>query len=257
LLFFGTKSRLYSGNSVIKGFLFELDSFSFWGGRIRSWFFGCPIKVIVICKCFCQHLVLAGQESNNHKNLGDRTPRSLQSPHEDVTVTTMMSLQHPTNNKFTLFHSIDRHWIEKYHVLTVLKLVESQAQAMIAGMLPYLQWKFGACNHKKGRLPNGSNQLLGHEQQMLTGTWLKNVLKTPVYLGKHEGILHLSNLWCSVSCQVLVQATFECSGEMSVQGLVCLNRGSLEVVLPLQHLICQHIGIEPSPVDLGEWYPVC
>jgi len=51
----------------------------------------------------------------------------------------MMSLAHATNNKFAFFHSIDRHWIEKCHVLTVLKLAESQVQAMIAGMLPYLQ----------------------------------------------------------------------------------------------------------------------
>jgi len=29
----------------------------------------------------------------------------------------MMSLQHPTNNKFALVHSIDRHWIKKCHVL--------------------------------------------------------------------------------------------------------------------------------------------
>jgi len=52
----------------------------------------------------------------------------------------MMSLQHPTkNNKFALFHSIDKHWIEKCHVLTVLKSAKSHARAMIAGMLPYLQ----------------------------------------------------------------------------------------------------------------------
>jgi len=33
--------------------------------------------------------------------------------------TAIMSLSHPSNNKFTLFHSIDRHWFEKCHVLTV------------------------------------------------------------------------------------------------------------------------------------------
>ncbi len=62
----------------------------------------------------------------------------------------MMTLRHPTNEKFALFHSIDRHWIEKCHVLTVLKSAEAQARSMIAGMLPYLQWKFGADNKKKG-----------------------------------------------------------------------------------------------------------
>jgi len=62
----------------------------------------------------------------------------------------MMTLRHPTNEKFALFHSIDRHWIEKCHVLTVLKSAEAQARSMIAGMLPYLQWKFGADDKKKG-----------------------------------------------------------------------------------------------------------
>jgi len=68
--------------------------------------------------------------------------------------TAIMSLSHPSNNKFTLFHSIDRHWFEKCHVSTVLKLAESQACAMIAGMLPYLQWKFGADDLKKGKIAN-------------------------------------------------------------------------------------------------------
>ena len=66
--------------------------------------------------------------------------------------TAMMSLKHPTNNKFALFHSIDRHWIEKSHVLTVLKSAESHARAMIAGMLPYLQWKFAPDDNKKGHI---------------------------------------------------------------------------------------------------------
>jgi len=61
----------------------------------------------------------------------------------------MMSLHHPTNEKFALFHTIDRHWIEKCHVLMVLKSAEAQARSMIAGMLPYLQWKFGANDKKK------------------------------------------------------------------------------------------------------------
>jgi len=64
--------------------------------------------------------------------------------------TVMMSLEHPTNNKFALFHSIDQHWIEKCHVLMVLKSTESQARAMIAGMLPYLQWKYSMDDTKKG-----------------------------------------------------------------------------------------------------------
>jgi len=38
--------------------------------------------------------------------------------------TAMMSLCHPTNNKFALFHS---NWIEKCHILSILKSAESQA----------------------------------------------------------------------------------------------------------------------------------
>jgi len=64
----------------------------------------------------------------------------------------MMSLSHPTNNKFALFHTIDRHWLEKCHVLTVLKSAEPQARAMIARMLPYLQWKFGMDEKKKSQI---------------------------------------------------------------------------------------------------------
>jgi len=66
--------------------------------------------------------------------------------------TAMMSLKHPTSNKFTLFHSIDKHWIKKSHILTVLKSAESHACAMIAGMLPYLQWKFAPDDSKKGHI---------------------------------------------------------------------------------------------------------
>jgi len=55
----------------------------------------------------------------------------------------MMTIKHPTNAKFNLFHSIDRHRLEKCHMLTVLKSAESAARAMIAAMLPYLLWKLG------------------------------------------------------------------------------------------------------------------
>jgi len=53
----------------------------------------------------------------------------------------MMALRHPTNPKFALFHLIDKHFRDACYVLTVLKLAESQAHAMIAAMLPYLLWQ--------------------------------------------------------------------------------------------------------------------
>jgi len=53
----------------------------------------------------------------------------------------MMSIHHPTNEKFALFHSIDKSWRETCHILMVLKSAESYAHAMISALLPYLQWK--------------------------------------------------------------------------------------------------------------------
>ena len=53
----------------------------------------------------------------------------------------MMDLRHPTNNKFNLFHSIDKHFRDTCYMLTVLKSAESHAHAMIAAMLPYLLWQ--------------------------------------------------------------------------------------------------------------------
>jgi len=53
----------------------------------------------------------------------------------------MMDIRHPTNAKFTLFHSIDKSWREACHILTVLKSTELYAHAMISALLPYLQWK--------------------------------------------------------------------------------------------------------------------
>jgi len=54
----------------------------------------------------------------------------------------MMDLCHPTNKKFNLFHTIDKHFHEKCHVLTILKLAELEAHTMIAAMLPYLLWQY-------------------------------------------------------------------------------------------------------------------
>jgi len=53
----------------------------------------------------------------------------------------MMDLHHPTNKKFNLFHTIDKHFWDKCHVLTVLKSAESQAHTMITAMLSYLLWQ--------------------------------------------------------------------------------------------------------------------
>jgi len=53
----------------------------------------------------------------------------------------MMDLRHPTNQKFNLFHSIDKHFHNTCYILTVLKSAESHAHAMIMAMLPYLLWQ--------------------------------------------------------------------------------------------------------------------
>ena len=61
----------------------------------------------------------------------------------------IMSIPHPTNKKFTLFHSVDKSRFEPCHVLTVLKSAESYGRAMIAGLLPYLLWKFAGSDSRK------------------------------------------------------------------------------------------------------------
>jgi len=53
----------------------------------------------------------------------------------------MMDIRHPTNKKFVLFHTIDKHFHDTSYVLTVLKSAESHAHVMIAAMLPYLLWQ--------------------------------------------------------------------------------------------------------------------
>ncbi len=59
----------------------------------------------------------------------------------------MMSIKHPANPCFSLFHSIDKHWKDNCYVVTCLKLANSLAHAMIAALLPYVKWtleaKFG------------------------------------------------------------------------------------------------------------------
>jgi len=54
----------------------------------------------------------------------------------------MMTIHHPSNSKFALFHLVDKSWREVCHILTTLKLAESYAHAMISALLLFLQWKF-------------------------------------------------------------------------------------------------------------------
>jgi len=62
----------------------------------------------------------------------------------------IMSIPHPANKKLTLFHSVDKSCFETCHILMVLKSVELYGRAMIAGLLPYLLWKFaGPTNTRK------------------------------------------------------------------------------------------------------------
>jgi len=70
----------------------------------------------------------------------------------------MMDLCHPTNKKFALFHTIDKHFRDACYVLTVLKSAESHTHAMIAAMLPYLMWLHAQSKPglKASALKNGS-----------------------------------------------------------------------------------------------------
>jgi len=54
----------------------------------------------------------------------------------------MMSIWHPTNSKFALFHLVDKLQHKQCHILMVLKVAKSYAHAMILALLPYHQWKF-------------------------------------------------------------------------------------------------------------------
>ena len=56
----------------------------------------------------------------------------------------MMSLKHPANPRFSLFHSIDKHWKDDCYLVTCLKSADSLAHAMIAALLPYLKWTLEA-----------------------------------------------------------------------------------------------------------------
>jgi len=89
----------------------------------------------------------------------------------------MMDLRHPTNQKFNLFHSIDKHFRDKCHVLTVLKSAESHAHAMIAAMLPYLLWQHAQSKPgpKASALKNGLARQLDAGRRTPSG-----VLRTPV-----------------------------------------------------------------------------
>jgi len=50
----------------------------------------------------------------------------------------MMTIKHPANPCFSLFHSIDKHWKDDCYVITCLKY------AMIAALLPYIKWTLEA-----------------------------------------------------------------------------------------------------------------
>jgi len=52
----------------------------------------------------------------------------------------MMLLKHPANPRFSLFHSINKHWKDDCYLITCLKSADSITHAMIAALLPYLKW---------------------------------------------------------------------------------------------------------------------
>jgi len=65
---------------------------------------------------------------------------------------TIMLIPHPTNKKFTLFHSVDKSCFETCHILTVLKSAESYGRALIASLLPYLLYQFASNTKTRKRL---------------------------------------------------------------------------------------------------------
>jgi len=89
----------------------------------------------------------------------------------------IMTLHHPSNKKFALFHLVDKSQFKTCHVLTVLKSAKSYAHAMIAGLLPYLLWHFmdNADSANGPSSPAGSSSLPAFAQKMHFGIQLKSV----------------------------------------------------------------------------------
>jgi len=92
----------------------------------------------------------------------------------------MMSIKHPANLQFSLFHSIDQHWKDNCYVITCLKSVDLLAHAMTAVLLPYIKWMLEAKYGKvaQSQVPSGSNQQHGIEQQICIGIPKKSVFTT-------------------------------------------------------------------------------
>jgi len=68
----------------------------------------------------------------------------------------MMSLKHPSNSQFSLFHSIDQHWKDDCYLVICLKSADSLTHVMIAALLPYLKWILEAKHGKvaTAQVPN-------------------------------------------------------------------------------------------------------
>jgi len=60
----------------------------------------------------------------------------------------MMSLKHPSNPRFSLVHSIDKHWKDDCYLITCLKSADLLTHTMIAALLPYLKWTLEAKHGK-------------------------------------------------------------------------------------------------------------
>jgi len=93
----------------------------------------------------------------------------------------IMSIWHPTNPKFALFHSLNKLWLEVCHILMVWKLAELYAHDI---SLCYSHICNGNSPKRKVTrwflwLQNGLNQWLGHVPQMHIGTHTTSVSKTP------------------------------------------------------------------------------
>ncbi len=100
---------------------------------------------------------------------------------------TIMSIPHPTNKKFTLFHLVDKSQFETCHILTVLKSVESYGRAMITGLLPYLLWKF------EGPIDTWKHSIISQWFVPATQQWAEDAYWDP----QEECVKNTSNLMLS------------------------------------------------------------
>jgi len=127
--------------------------------------------------CACQNTWLSAMIKTWEIELLDNLDKDLKMSLRNA----MMEICHLTNPKFALFHSINKHFREQCHVLTILQSAESHTHTMIAAMLPYLLWHYmKGSSTNASIIKNSLNQWHNVMPKMPFGIQKKAVLKIKV-----------------------------------------------------------------------------